>query len=105
MEMIEDIIDTEEISAEMLKGDKQYFGLKIKGTSMIPMYFNGDVVIFEKAEDCAKENNIETLSLEVAYKNITAYLLYKKLGFVERRTRKNYYNNGDDAIEMIKRVD
>jgi len=56
-----------------------------------------------KAETYAKENNIATLSLEVAYKNITAYLLYKKLGFVERRTRKNYYQNGDDAIEMIKK--
>ncbi len=61
--------------------------------------------LIDKAESYAKENKIETLSLEVAYKNITAYLLYKKLGFVERRIRKNYYNNGDDAIEMIKRVD
>ena len=60
--------------------------------------------LIEKAETYAKENNIETLSLEVAYTNITAYLLYKKLGFVKRRTRKNYYKNGDDAIEMTKRV-
>ena len=57
-----------------------------------------------KAEVYANESSIETLSLEVAYKNITAYLLYKKLGFVERRTRKSYYANGDDAIEMIKRL-
>ncbi len=60
--------------------------------------------LVEKAETYAKENKIETLSLEVAYTNITAYLLYKKLGFIERRTRKNYYNNGDDAIEMIKEI-
>ena len=60
--------------------------------------------LIEKAETYAKENNIETLSLEVAYKNITAYLLYKKLGFVKRRIRKNYYSNGDDAIEMIKEI-
>ncbi len=60
--------------------------------------------LIEKAETYAKENNIETLSLEVAYTNITAFLLYKKLGFVERRTRKNYYINGDDAIEMILTV-
>ena len=31
MECIEDIIDTEEISADMLKGDKQFFGLKVNG--------------------------------------------------------------------------
>ena len=60
--------------------------------------------LVQNAENIAKESNIETLSLEVAYTNITAYLLYEKLGFVERRTRKNYYANGDDAIEMIKNL-
>ena len=52
MECIEDIIDTEEISADMLKGDKQYFGLKIKGNSMEPEYLDGDTIILEKTEDC-----------------------------------------------------
>lgn len=52
MEMIEDIIDTEEISADMLKGDKQYFGLKIKGDSMYPEYLNGDTIILQKVDDC-----------------------------------------------------
>ena len=52
MEMIEDIIDTEEIDANMLKGDKQYFGLKIKGNSMFPEYLEGDTIICEKVENC-----------------------------------------------------
>lgn len=52
MECIEDIIDTEEISADMLKGGKQYFGLKIKGNSMEPDYLDGDVIIFQKQDDC-----------------------------------------------------
>ena len=52
IECIEDIIDTEEISADMLKGGKQYFGLKIKGDSMEPDYLDGDVIIFEKKDDC-----------------------------------------------------
>ena len=52
MECIEDIIDTEEISADMLKGEKQYFGLKIKGDSMEPDYLDGDVIIFQKQDDC-----------------------------------------------------
>ncbi len=60
--------------------------------------------LVKNAENLAKESNIETLSLEVAYTNITAFLLYEKLGFKKRRTRKNYYANGDDAIEMIKDV-
>lgn len=52
MECIEDIIDTEEIPSEMLKGGKQYFGLKIKGDSMEPDYLDGDVIIFQKQDDC-----------------------------------------------------
>lgn len=52
MECIEDIIDTEEISADMLKGGKQYFGLKIKGDSMTPDYIDGDIIICEKVSDC-----------------------------------------------------
>ncbi len=60
--------------------------------------------LIENACEVAKVNNIDTLSLEVSYKNITAYLLYKKLGFIERRTRKNYYADGTDAVEMIKRI-
>ena len=60
--------------------------------------------LIQKAEELAKHNNIKTLSLEVSYKNITAFLLYEKLGFVERRVRKSYYADGVDAIEMIKKI-
>lgn len=52
MECIEDIIDTEEIPVDMLKGGKQYFGLKVKGNSMEPEYLDGDTLILEKADDC-----------------------------------------------------
>lgn len=52
MECIEDIIDTEEIDTNMLKGGKQYFGLKIKGDSMYPEYLDNDTIILEKVEDC-----------------------------------------------------
>ncbi len=52
MECIEDIIDTEEIPADMLKGGKQYFGLKVKGDSMYPEYLDGDTLILEKVDDC-----------------------------------------------------
>ena len=52
MEMIEDVIDTEEIDTEMLKGGKEYFGLRIKGNSMYPEYLDGDTIILEKVDDC-----------------------------------------------------
>ncbi len=52
MECIEDILDTEEIPLDWLNGGKQFFGLKIKGTSMSPSYLDGDTIILEKVEDC-----------------------------------------------------
>lgn len=52
IEMIEDIVDYEDISEDMLKGGKQYFALKIKGDSMFPEYINDDVIIVLKQDDC-----------------------------------------------------
>ncbi len=58
-------------------------------------------MLIEMAKTYARLNGINTLSLEVAYKNVSAFLLYEKLGFKVRRIRKKYYENGDDAVEMI----
>ena len=57
MECIEDIIGTEEIPANMLKGGKQYFGLKVKGDSMYPEYLDGDILILQKQDDCESGND------------------------------------------------
>lgn len=47
---VEDIIDTEEIPAEMAKTG-EFFGLKIKGDSMEPRIYDGDVVIVRQQSD------------------------------------------------------
>ncbi len=52
IELIEDILDYEDISEEMLKGGKEYFALKVKGDSMWPKYLDGDTIIILKQEDC-----------------------------------------------------
>ena len=52
IEMIEEVIDYEEISGEMLKGDREYFGLKVSGDSMTPKYLDGDVLKVQKTDDC-----------------------------------------------------
>lgn len=52
IELIEDILDTEEIDADMLRGGKQYFGLRVKGHSMEPEYLDGDTLILLKQDDC-----------------------------------------------------
>ena len=47
---VEDIIDTEEISEEMASAG-EFFGLKIKGDSMEPRIYDGDVVIVRQQSD------------------------------------------------------
>lgn len=53
---ITEIIDTEEISEEMAKTG-EYFGLKIKGDSMEPRIYDGDVVIVRQ-QDSAESGDI-----------------------------------------------
>ena len=50
VEAIEDVIDTEEITAEMAKTG-EFFGLQIHGDSMEPRIYENDVVIVRKQED------------------------------------------------------
>lgn len=52
IELVEDIIDYEDISADMLKGGKEYFAVKVKGNSMEPKYLDGDVLIVLKQSSC-----------------------------------------------------
>ena len=51
-EMIENILDTEEISEKMANSDKVYFGIKVKGDSMSPKYLENDTLIVEKSPTC-----------------------------------------------------
>lgn len=51
MEAIEDIIDYEEIPAAMASRG-EYMALQVKGNSMEPRMYTGDVVIIRKQEDC-----------------------------------------------------
>lgn len=50
IEAVENIIDTEEISEEMARTG-EFFGLQIKGDSMEPRIYEGDVVIVRKQDD------------------------------------------------------
>ena len=84
---------TDEINIVSLAVDKQYrnIGLATK--------------LVKKLEQFAIDIGVKTISLEVRRHNITAYLLYEKLGFSLRRERKGYYQDGDDCLEMVKHLD
>ena len=59
IDAVEDILDWEEIPAAWTTGDREYFGLRVKGDSMYPRYLEGDTVILRKqdagdsGDDCA----------------------------------------------------
>ena len=52
IEMVEDIIDYEDITEDMVRGGKEYFALQINGDSMYPEYLNKDILIILKQNDC-----------------------------------------------------
>ena len=51
IDAVENIIDWEEISAEMARSG-EYFGLVVKGMSMLPRMVEGDVLIVRKQDVC-----------------------------------------------------
>lgn len=50
MEAIEDSIDYEDLSPEEAADSHEYFGLKIRGRSMMPEYLDGDTIIVRRQE-------------------------------------------------------
>lgn len=83
---------TDEVNIVSIVVDKNYRNLGV-ATKLI-----------KNVEEFTLNSKLNMVSLEVSYKNITAYLLYKKLGFIQRRIRKKYYVDGTDAIEMFKQI-
>jgi ribosomal-protein-alanine N-acetyltransferase len=52
----------------------------------------------------ASRKQAAMITLEVRRSNLAARGLYRKLGFEERRLRKNYYGAGEDAIVMERHL-
>jgi ribosomal-protein-alanine N-acetyltransferase len=55
-------------------------------------------------EEYAKDNGAERMLLEVREGNAPARTLYKAWGFEEFGVRKNYYEDGENAIVMQKQI-
>lgn len=52
IEAIEDIVDWEDLPRSMATGEKEFFGLRVKGDSMYPDYLDGDTIIVRKTQVC-----------------------------------------------------
>ena len=62
----------------------------------------GSIILEQLIEISKLEKNINSITLEVNIKNISAQKLYEKFGFENVGIRKRYYNNIDDAIIYTK---
>lgn len=60
--------------------------------------------LFEEMFKRLNKEEVDIITLEVRVHNNAAINAYKKWGFEELMIKANYYDNGDDAIYMIKRV-
>lgn len=52
IEAIEDIVDYEELHPDAAKGDRKFFGLRVKGDSMSPEIQSGSTVIVRQQSTC-----------------------------------------------------
>ena len=55
-------------------------------------------------ENELKKSGVKKIFLEVSTNNFPALNLYKNNGFVQISVRKNYYEDGSDAILMEKLI-
>ena len=115
-DFIHEIVENDLARCYVLEEDE-----KIIGYAMMWLLFeNGDITniavckdyrhqgygqkLLSKLIECAKENKLEYLFLEVRISNLPAISLYEKMGFETVNTRKGYYDDGEDALVMIKDV-
>lgn len=63
----------------------------------------GEVLLQDMINRVCRQD-VNRITLEVRTHNEKAISLYKKYGFKEELIKKHYYDNGDDAIFMIKEV-
>ncbi|MGX7195418.1 ribosomal protein S18-alanine N-acetyltransferase [Enterococcus olivae] len=60
-------------------------------------------LLMNEAEQFARKNRCQTMSLEVRLSNRDAQRIYRKHGFESRRILTAYYNEGnEDALDMVK---
>ena len=85
---------------------RQYLDLHVLTGATRPRYRRQGLGrrLMSLAEDHARAESGETLTLEVRTINTAAIRLYEALGFEHVGLRRGYYADGHDALVMTKRV-
>ena len=75
IETQQDIIEYIDIPREWTRGEKKFYGLKVKGDSMFPKYVENDYVIFEETVDYVSANNkdcaVMVNNFDATFKKVT----------------------------------
>jgi ribosomal-protein-alanine N-acetyltransferase len=84
----------------------QYLDLHVLKVATLPPYRRQGLArrLMALAEKHAAEMNGESLTLEVRGTNTEAIAMYETLGYERAGVRPAYYQDGEDAIIMTKRV-
>ena len=99
IEAIEDVLDYEEIPENWLNGNKEYFGLKVKGNSMSSEYLDNDTLIIQKQDNC--ENGDDCVVM-VNGDNATFKRVYKNDNGITLQPLNNSYQPMFYSNEDIK---
>lgn len=92
---------------------KGYIGFWINDhMEIINFYVDSDVqnqgfgaMMLTFALEVCRKSHIENISLEVRKSNKRAIHLYEKFGFKQEAIRKQYYDNGEDALLMVRKLE
>jgi ribosomal protein S18 acetylase RimI-like enzyme len=84
----------------------QYLDLHVLKVATLPQHRRTGLArrLMALAEGHAVEVGGETLSLEVRVSNLEAVALYEALEYEHVGTRTSYYQDGEDAVIMTKRI-
>jgi ribosomal-protein-alanine acetyltransferase len=84
----------------------QYLDLHVLKVATLPQFRRAGLArrLMVLAEDHAVEMAGESLTLEVRVSNTDAIALYEALEYQQVGTRTSYYQDGEDAVVMTKRI-
>lgn len=102
IELIQDIIDYEDISEDMLRGGKEYFALKVKGNSMWPKYLDGDTIIVLKQDNC--ESGEDCIVMVNGNDGTFKRVIKKDTGIILEPINQQEYNSVSYSNEDIEKL-
>jgi len=84
----------------------QYLDLHVLKVATLPQHRRSGLArrLMALAEDHAVDTSGESLTLEVRVSNLEAIALYDALEYEQVDTRPTYYQDGEDAVVMTKRI-